>query len=109
MGGDAAPAIDGLVVHPAKMSVELHPPVAVDKGTAVLALAAGLRAVCFLGDDVGDLPGLRRPRRPPRRRASPRRRSPCAAPRRRAEVLAAADVVVDGPAGAVEVLRALVP
>lgn len=45
----------GLERHRARMSVELHPPVPADKGTALVDLAAGLRAVCFLGDDVGDL------------------------------------------------------
>jgi trehalose 6-phosphate phosphatase len=48
----------GLVVHPARMSDELRPPVEVDKGTVVADLAEGLAAVCFLGDDVGDLPAF---------------------------------------------------
>ena len=45
----------GLVVRVAKMSVELQPPVAADKGKFVRSLAAHLRSVCYLGDDVGDL------------------------------------------------------
>lgn len=45
----------GLVARPARMSVELHPPIAADKGSALLAAADDLRAVCFIGDDVGDL------------------------------------------------------
>lgn len=48
----------GLVLRPAKMSVELLPPTGVDKGTIVEALAEGLEAVCFVGDDVGDLPAF---------------------------------------------------
>jgi trehalose 6-phosphate phosphatase len=48
----------GLEVRPAKMSAELHPPVAVDKGTAVLELLGGRRRALFVGDDVGDLPAL---------------------------------------------------
>jgi trehalose 6-phosphate phosphatase len=48
----------GLEVRPAKMSVELHPPVEVDKGTAVLALAEGASGVLYAGDDVGDLPAF---------------------------------------------------
>lgn len=48
----------GLVAHPGKMSVELRPPVEADKGTVVTELAAGLDAVCFLGDDRGDLPAF---------------------------------------------------
>ncbi|MEA3057174.1 MAG: trehalose 6-phosphate phosphatase, partial [Actinomycetota bacterium] len=47
-----------LVLRSAKASVELHPPIAIDKGTVVEALAEGLDAVCFLGDDVGDLPAF---------------------------------------------------
>jgi trehalose 6-phosphate phosphatase len=46
----------GLVHRPARMSVELHPPIKSDKGTAVEAISEGASAVCFLGDDVGDLP-----------------------------------------------------
>jgi trehalose 6-phosphate phosphatase len=48
----------GVVAHPGKMSVELRPPIATDKGTVVAELAAGLRAVCFVGDDVGDVPAF---------------------------------------------------
>lgn len=48
----------GLSPRPAKMSVELHPPIALDKGTAIESLADGLRAVLYAGDDVGDLPGF---------------------------------------------------
>jgi trehalose 6-phosphate phosphatase len=39
----------------ARRSVELHPPVPVDKGTVVDELAEGLAAVAYLGDDAGDL------------------------------------------------------
>lgn len=49
----------GLTVRSAKASAELHPPVAVDKGTAVAALLDGCRAALFVGDDVGDLPAAR--------------------------------------------------
>lgn len=48
----------GLVARPARMSWELHPPIEVDKGTAVLDLVKDRRAVAFAGDDVGDLPGF---------------------------------------------------
>ncbi len=48
----------GLQARPARMSWELHPPIEVDKGTAVLDLADGYAAVAFAGDDVGDLPGF---------------------------------------------------
>ncbi|MCU0312074.1 MAG: trehalose-phosphatase [Acidimicrobiales bacterium] len=48
----------GLGVHRARMSVELHPPIDADKGTAMLTMAEGLRVVAFVGDDVGDLPAF---------------------------------------------------
>ncbi len=45
------------------MSWELRPPVPTDKGTVVTELAAGLAAVCFVGDDTGDLPAFEALRR----------------------------------------------
>lgn len=45
----------GLAAEPGRMSLELRPPVALDKGTAVEGLAAGLALVMFAGDDRGDL------------------------------------------------------
>lgn len=48
----------GLEVRPAKRSVELHPPISVDKGTSVLELSAGCTTVAYLGDDIGDLPAF---------------------------------------------------
>jgi len=52
-------ATSGLVARTARMSVELHPPIDVDKGTVLLTLAHQLAGpVLFLGDDVGDLPAF---------------------------------------------------
>jgi trehalose 6-phosphate phosphatase len=48
----------GLVARPARMSVELHPPIDADKGSALMDVTDGLGAVCFIGDDVGDLPAF---------------------------------------------------
>jgi trehalose 6-phosphate phosphatase len=48
----------GLQAHPGKMSFELRPPVEVDKGTVLAERAAGLSAVAFAGDDIGDLPAF---------------------------------------------------
>jgi len=99
----------GLTVYPTRMARELRPPVPVDKGTAVESLAAGFRAVAFAGDDHGDLAafdaldrleasgtgvsvlriGVRSPEAP-------------------AELLERADLVVDEPAGLIELLRGLV-
>lgn len=54
----AAARRTGLEVRAAKASVELHPPVRVDKGTSVLALADGCSTVVYVGDDLGDLPAF---------------------------------------------------
>ena len=91
----------GLVVHPARRSWELRPPVTTDKGTVVAALAAGLQAVCFIGDDRGDLPAFavldelagRSPGIVVRKVAVASEEAP-------PELLLAADRVVDGPSGA---------
>jgi trehalose 6-phosphate phosphatase len=48
----------GLLVRRARMSAELHPPIAVDKGTVVDELIPRCAAACFIGDDVGDLPAF---------------------------------------------------
>jgi trehalose 6-phosphate phosphatase len=85
----------------------LHPPIAADKGTALRDLAEGLAAVCFLGDDVGDLPafealeqlavsGVATVRIAVRSNEAP------------LALLDAADLVVDGPEGARELLSELV-
>ncbi|MGH9242777.1 MAG: trehalose-phosphatase [Acidimicrobiales bacterium] len=97
----------GLVCRPAKMSFELHPPINADKGTAVHELADGLDAVCYLGDDVGDvqaftaLDELRDKGVSTLRVAVTSEEAP-------AELLGQADVVVDGPQGALTFLRQLV-
>lgn len=48
----------GLVVRPARMSIELHPPIDIDKGTALENLVDDLQAVLYVGDDQGDLPAF---------------------------------------------------
>jgi trehalose 6-phosphate phosphatase len=48
----------GLERRVAKMSEELHPPVAVDKGTVLQDLAGSLGTVAYAGDDVGDRPAF---------------------------------------------------
>jgi trehalose 6-phosphate phosphatase len=96
---ERAAARTGLSVRPARMSVELHPPIEADKGTALRELATGLHALCFIGDDVGDLPAfdaldeLAGPGVTAVRIAVRSEESP-------AHLLDKADLVVDGPAGA---------
>ena len=103
----AAAARYGLELHRARMSCELRPPVPVDKGTAVAELVAGFRAACFLGDDLGDLPAFAALDRLAAAGAAVVKvavRSPESPP----ELLESASMVVDGPAGALAVLRRLV-
>jgi trehalose 6-phosphate phosphatase len=96
----------GLELANARMAVELRPPLQRDKGTALSEAAAGLGAACFLGDDRGDLAafdaldrlaaegvhvtriGVRSPEMPP-------------------ELEQRADLIVDGPQGALALLEAL--
>ncbi len=108
-------ARSGLTVRPARMSFELHPPIDVDKGTALLDLVAPevegvrvplLRSVCFLGDDVGDLPAFDGLDRLAEMGLTTLRigvRSAEGA----AALLDRADLVVDGPTGSLAVLEAL--
>ena len=96
----------GLELRSARMSVELHPPVGTDKGAVVHDLAAGLRHVCFLGDDVGDLPAfaaLDRLRAEGCSVAKVVVRSSELAP----GLAEAADLIVDGPAAALALLESL--
>lgn len=96
----------GLDVREAKRSVELHPPVATDKGTVIEALGGGLAAVCYLADDLGDLPGYDGLDRLAAagvhtvRIAVQGSETP-------AQLVDRADVVVDGTAGAVALLQEL--
>ncbi len=49
----------GLDARAAKRSMELHPPIQVDKGVALLERVAGdVTLVIFIGDDAGDLPAF---------------------------------------------------
>ena len=97
----------GLVARPARMSWELHPPIEVDKGTAVLELVDDLRAVAFAGDDLGDLPAFDALDALDDRGVTTLRIAvdSVEAPR---VLLDRADVVVDGPDGLVTLLEALV-
>jgi trehalose 6-phosphate phosphatase len=98
----------GLVARSARMSVELHPPIEADKGTAVEQLAGDgdLQAVCYVGDDVGDLPAfdaldrLTSLERPGLRVAVGSDESP-------PELISRADVVLDGTAAVPGFLAAL--
>ena len=103
----AALAADtGLALEPGRFVLELRPP-GVDKGAALRALVAerAAHAVLYCGDDLGDLAAfaaigaLRADGVPGCAVASLSPESP--------QVAEAADLVVDGPPGVVELLRAL--
>lgn len=97
-------ARSGLVPHRGRASIELRPPLEIDKGTVVRGLTEQCRAACFLGDDLGDLPAYaalaRRSEEDGMRTVGVAVRDAETSP----DVLAVADLVVDGPEGAREVL-----
>jgi len=96
----------GLAAEPGRFVIELRPP-GVDKGTALTLLAGerAARSVLFCGDDLGDLPAFAAVRRlraggvPGCAVASASAESP--------RVAEAADLVVAGPGGVVDLLTAL--
>lgn len=96
----------GLVVHPARMSFELRPPIERDKGTVLAEAAEGYRQACFLGDDRGDLTAFDALDRLAGRGVTVVKVAveSAEAPQ---ELLDRGDLVVDGPDGALAVLRAL--
>jgi trehalose 6-phosphate phosphatase len=101
-------ATTGLVAQSGKRSWELRPPVLTDKGTVVEELAAGLQAVCFVGDDTGDVPAFGVLARL-RAGAVDTLAVAVGGPETPPEVLAAADLVVEGPAGVLQLVDALAP
>jgi trehalose 6-phosphate phosphatase len=98
----------GLTVYATRKAREVRPPIPVDKGSAVDTLLEGIAAACFAGDDRGDLPAFAA-----LERAVAERRLPHAAriavgsKESPPELLAEADIVVDGPAGLVALLEEL--
>ena len=96
----------GLELRAAKMSVELHPPVATDKGAVVERFAYNARAALFAGDDLGDLTafdaldrlgasGVHAVKVAVRSDEAPD------------EMLRRADLVLDGPGAVLEMFRTL--
>lgn len=98
----------GLSVRAARMSVELHPTEAPDKGTVVTGLVQGASAACYLGDDVGDVPAFDAlTELVVAGELAMAVRIVAESSETPAELRDRADVVVDGPAGAVAWLEAL--
>jgi trehalose 6-phosphate phosphatase len=102
----AAAARTELHLRAAKMSLELHPPVAVDKGTVVEERSEGLAAVAYIGDDLGDLPAFEALDRLAERGVAAVKvavRTPDVS-----EALTQqAHLLVDGPEGALDLLRSI--
>lgn len=102
----AAAATSGLAVMVGRQSFELRPPLPRDKGTALADAVDGLQAVCFLGDDRGDLDAFDVLDRLEANGVAALRvgvRSDEAPD----ELLERADALVDGPRGSVELLEQL--
>jgi trehalose 6-phosphate phosphatase len=88
------------------MSWELHPPIDVDKGTAVLELADDFPVVVVAGDDVGDLPAYDALDRLEESGVATLRIAVASA-EAPPQLLERADLVVDGPEGLVALLTSL--
>lgn len=96
-----------LAVHDGRMSFELRPPIDVDKGTVVTSMVEGMGAACFLGDDHGDLPAFDALDRLAAGAGATVVRVAVRSDEAPVELLERADVVVDGPAGSLALLRSL--
>ncbi len=96
----------GLVLQPGRRALELRPPLPIDKGQVVERVAGGCTAACFAGDDAGDLSAFAALDRLARRGLGVVRVA-VADEESPPELVAAADVVVDGPFEALALLDRL--
>jgi len=96
----------GLRAQPGRMSVELRPPAAADKGTVVSRLGAGHSVVGCFGDDLGDLPAFEAVVALGRAGATTVTVAVVDA-ESAPEVVAMADLAVEGTEGAVALLEAI--
>jgi len=98
----------GLAQFPTRSAVELRPPLAIDKGTAVDALVAGFSVAAFAGDDTGDLAAFAAlDRAVVDGRIARACRIGVRSPEMPEALPDAVDCLVDGPAGLVELLAAV--
>ena len=98
----------GLRLEPGRRTLELRPPVDVDKGTTTAELAARASGALVIGDDLGDLAAfvaIARLRDEGRLRHV--LRVAVDSPETPADLRAQADLVVEGPGGALGLLRQL--
>ena len=96
----------GLVARRGRMSFEVLPPLPIDKGTLVEELSTPLDAVCFFGDDSGDLPAFSALRRM-REAGKATLAVGVASPEQPGDLAGAVDLLVDGPEEAVALLAGL--
>jgi trehalose 6-phosphate phosphatase len=101
-------AESGLVAQAGKLSIELLPPVGAGKGAVVEQLVAelGLQAACFAGDDIGDLPAFEALSRL-RQQGKSTLAIGVASTEEPDRLEKYVDLLVDGPAEALEALRLL--
>ncbi len=90
-----------------KMAIELVPSAAQDKGAAIRSIFAELATGGVLGDDVGDIPAFRAARELGRARNFDAVLVVATSDEAPPELLELADVIVDGPRGALAFLESL--
>ena len=96
-----------LVIHPGRKLLEIRPPIKVDKGSALERLASGLNASCFLGDDAGDLLAFDMLDQLKENSGMKTLKVAVASPECPERLISSADLVVDGPHGALLFLQLL--
>jgi trehalose 6-phosphate phosphatase len=99
-------AARGLRVFPGRLSLELRPPLDVDKGVVVRTMAEGMEALAVFGDDLGDLPAFGAAAALGAEGMAVARVAVVDA-ESAPEVAAAADLTVDGVPGALALLESL--
>jgi trehalose 6-phosphate phosphatase len=106
--GQRLAAAHNLRLEPGRRTVELRPPLDVDKGSPVAALAAGAHAALVMGDDRGDIAAFAAGRRLVEEgRLRHLLRVAVRSSETPAELLNHADLSVDGPPGALQLLAEL--
>jgi trehalose 6-phosphate phosphatase len=107
--GHRLAATHGLRMEPGRQTLELRPPLDIDKGTAVEELAGDASAALFIGDDRGDLAAFDAlTRLVDEGRLAHAVRVAVRSAEAPTELLERADFVVDGPRGALCFLDDLV-
>src|SRR5207253_118251 len=92
-----------------RAAVELRPPVAIDKGSAVSTLIEGFAVAAFAGDDTGDLPAFAAlARAEADGRVARAVRIGVRSPEMPAALPDAVDCLVDGPPGLLDLLAGAV-